>query len=171
MIDVHGPPAEGEVDQLPLDLLGRRPGRGPFLGHADQHHPFRGGELLTVALDDVVLALTLGELDPRDALCSAEGLQGRLERGGDLHEQRRRGDDVPALAQERRHPVATLEAWHIAIELQSVDAVDRQRDMVPQHLGHIGHRVLSPLLVATDTLQPAITGSPTRQPPASHSLV
>jgi hypothetical protein len=67
VVHVHRLAPEREVDVAGPLLLRRGPGPGPLLGDADHHHPGRCGEALPILLDDVVLALALPELDPRDA--------------------------------------------------------------------------------------------------------
>ena len=53
--------------------------RGLLLRPADEHHPLRRGEPLEVLMHDVVLALTLGEVHPRDALGLGEPVHRRGE--------------------------------------------------------------------------------------------
>src|SRR5713101_4798864 len=84
VIDVHGPPVEGEVNPASIDLLGGSPGLGLLLRYTHQHHTFVRSELLAIAFDQLVFVLTLGELDPRDAPRRAVLLQGGLEGVGNF---------------------------------------------------------------------------------------
>ena len=77
-------------------FLGAEQGR-LLLRPPDEHHPLLGGEALEVLVHHVVLALPLGEVDPRNTVDAGEPVHRSAERVGDLRQRRGRGDRQPQL--------------------------------------------------------------------------
>ena len=80
---------------------------------------------------DVVLTLTLGELDHRHVALAAEPVDRGDERLADRIHQRRGGERrTPMPAQEPHHPVHVLQPRLIHVQIQPVDALDLQRHVL-----------------------------------------
>ena len=136
-------PPEGEMHVAPLLGLGRRPARGAFLRHAHQHDPRGRGEAVPVLLDDVILALPLGELDPRNPSRRAPGPHPLLEGVGDLPKDRRRGHHpAPGLTKKGDHPTLALQPGNVPVDVQPIHALHFQRHVVSDNLRCVGHDVL-----------------------------
>ena len=116
-------------------LLGPQHGR-LLLGSAHEHHALGGGEVLQVLRHHVVLPLTLLERDERDLVRLHEGVNGGDEPLADGIHQRRRGDGLAAVTpEEGGDPALVLQPRHVGVQVHPVDALDFQRDVLPQNLG------------------------------------
>jgi len=131
------------LDDPGVPLTGRRVGpllrpEDPslLLGLADEDHPFGGGEAGQVRRHHVVLPLFGREGDEGDLLPGREGLQGPDEGLADRVHQGRGGKRVPAVvAEERDHAPLVLELGDVHVEVHAINALDFQRDVLPENLG------------------------------------
>ena len=105
--------------------------------HGDAGTP---AQAVAIRLDDLVLALPLSELNPRDVMRGGPRTQASLEGIADLAEYLGRGDLLATGAHEKiNHAAGTLQPWDIRIEIQPVEATDFQGHMVFDNLGNVGH--------------------------------
>jgi len=116
--------------------LPRTPHRSLLLRDADQRHPAsaalgRGGG--DERPGDLLLVLTLGEVDHRDAVDLGEPVHLTRVALANLPERRRGRDAEPPLpAQELAHPAHRLQPRHIRLQEDPVDRTARERHMITQ---------------------------------------
>ena len=103
---------------------------------ADVEHPLVPGPLAQVLLRAVVLALAPTERHDVDAVVVSETLDGVDETLRDRrHQHRRRHAAAPDRAEEIRRARRPLQHRHVDVEVQPVDALERQRRVLRQDLG------------------------------------
>lgn len=130
---VHDPRV-GHTISVPT-LLGPEQ-RGLLLRPADEHHPLLRGERGQLLVHDIVLALALHEVDPRDALGVGEPVHRRDEPVGDLGQRRSRGDRQPQLPVHIAHQARrVLQLRLIHIQIHPVDAFHLEPDVTGQDIG------------------------------------
>ena len=136
-------PAEGEMHLAPLLGLGGRPAGGPLLRDPHEDDARGRGEPIAIPLDDVILALPFGEVDPGDPPGVGPGPQPLLEGVGDLPKDGGRGHHPgPGAAEKGHHPALALQPRDIAVDVQPIDAFHVQRHVLSDNLSHVGHRSL-----------------------------
>ncbi len=85
----------------------------------------------------VVLALPGAEVDQIHALVGDEAVDGRHEGLRDrVHEHRGHEREPPVELEEAHHPEIVLQTRLVEVEVHPVDALDFQRDVVAEDIGH-----------------------------------
>jgi hypothetical protein len=103
----------------------------------DEHHPLRGGEVPQTFLHHVVLALTLGEIDPLNALGLREPMHRPDEPVADGGQRRRRRDRQPELPLHiTDQPRGVLQPGQIHVQEHPVDALHLKRDVLGEDISH-----------------------------------
>ena len=88
-------------------------------------------------MHDVVLALTLDEINPRNTLLAGEAAHRRTEAIADRRQRRGRGDRQPQPAVHKPHqPRRVLQLRHIDIEVHPIDALRLKTHMLGQDISH-----------------------------------
>ena len=86
-------------------------------------------------MHDVVLALALREVDPRNTVGAGESVHRGAERVGDLRQRRGRGDRQPQPPlQVADQPDGVLQLRHIDVAVHPVDAVHLEDHMLGQDI-------------------------------------
>ena len=127
-------------------FLGAEQGR-LLLRPPDEQHTLLGGEAGQVLVHDIVLALALGEVDPRNTAGAGEPAYRGAERVGDLGQRRGRGDRQPQLPVHVAHQAGrVLQSRHVDVQIHPVDAIHLEHHMLGQDIadrsryGHDGLR-------------------------------
>lgn len=108
---------------------------GLFLRATHEQHPFGAGEPGQVLVGDVVFALSLGEIHPRDGVVASKPVHRCAERVGDLDQWRGRGDGQPQSSMHIAHQASwVLQSRHIDIAEHAVDALDVENHMFGQDI-------------------------------------
>jgi hypothetical protein len=111
-----------------------------LLGYADEHDAFVVIELRAVLGGDVILALTALELHDRDVVAIGEVIDGSDERVVHRTQERRRRDGVTqVLLEEVAELSGRLQPRKVAVDVEPIDAGDRQRDVIADNLVDVGH--------------------------------
>jgi hypothetical protein len=114
-----------------------RKNRRLLLGLADEEDPLRAGEPGQVLGHHVVLALTFLKGEQRHLVRRHERVDRRHERPTHRGHQGRGGKQLAAMgAKEPGDAALGLEARHVRVEVQAVDAFDFQRRVLAQDLTH-----------------------------------
>jgi hypothetical protein len=107
-----------------------------LLRPADEQHPLLGGESGQVGVHDVVLALALDEVDPRQVVVAGEAAHRRAERVGDLPQRGGRRDRQPELALDvADQPAGMLQLRHVHVAVHPVDAIDLEDHVIGEDIG------------------------------------
>ena len=128
----------------------RSPGGVALVG-GHPHTPVHGSvrlEQLQLLVHDVVLALTLDEVDPGDVGGLREGVDLADEPVADRGQRRGRGDrQAEMLLDVADHPAHVLQPRLVHIAVQPIDALDLEDDMVGEDFGdgagYLHHRLRS----------------------------
>jgi hypothetical protein len=108
-----------------------------LLSPPDGQHPLLGGETRQVLVHDVVLALTLDEVDPRHTLLTGEAAHRRAEAVTDRRQRRGRGDRQPQLAVHEPHqPRRVLQLRHVDVEIHPINALHLEHHMIVEDISH-----------------------------------
>jgi len=136
----HDPRVGRAGDRVAPLLCPEHPGL--LLRSPDEQHPFRAGEPGQVLGGDVVLALTLGELDQRHVLVPAEPVDRRDEALADrVHQRRGRERRATVPAEEAHHTSRVLQPGLVDVQVHPVDALHLQRHMTGENIsGSAGYR-------------------------------
>jgi len=111
-----------------------------LLGPPDEHHSLGapgGFEPRQLLVHDVVLALTLDEVHPRDLLLPGKAVHLGGEPVGDLGQRRGRGDRQPQLAVDVPDQASgVLQPRHIHVQVHPVDALHLEGHVLGDDFGH-----------------------------------
>jgi hypothetical protein len=128
--------------------------------------PSAGSEVLQLFVHHVVLALALGEVDPRNAVVAGEAAYRGAERIGDARQRRGRGYRQSQLPMDvADQPRRVLQLWNINVQIHAVDAVDLEPHMFGQDIadrsryGHHGLRSFGRPVRPTNRTRGSYTGS------------
>ena len=138
MVDRDRLLGEGEESpQDPVGLVGLERDR-TLLGDPDEDHSLPDREARPIVGREVVLPLAPLEVDDGRVVLGSKDLH-RMDKPV-VHgtKQGRRRDRVSQVVpQEVAEPTRGLELGEVAIQVDAVDTVDRERDVVPQYAGHV----------------------------------
>ena len=108
---------------------------GLLLRPPDEQHTLLGGEAGQVLVHDIVLALALRKVDPRNTVGAGESVHRGAERVGDLRQRRGRGDRQPQPPlQVADQPDGILQLRNIDVAVHPVHAVHLEDHMVGQDI-------------------------------------
>jgi len=133
VVDVGARAAHRVAAWLPIALRRCPEHVGALLGDADEHDALATGRLgrVEVGSGDVLLAITLLEVHERDQIGRGIVLDRAVERGRPLAQDRVARDLLARLASEEPgQALGGLEAGHVAVEDEPVDALVAQRDVL-----------------------------------------
>jgi hypothetical protein len=108
-----------------------------LLSPRDEQHPLSALEGRQVLVHDVVLALTLDEIDPRHALVTGEAAHRLAEGVTDRRQRRGRGDRQPQPPMHEPHQARrVLQLRHVDVEVHPIDALHLEHHMIGQDISH-----------------------------------
>ena len=105
-----------------------------FLSDADEDNSFPLTMTLSIFGSDVFFANTRLEMDQGDFILLSKGFHSCFVSGGHLGQNSRRRNIIAAMMQELHQLPGHLQVGNVAVEIDSVDALDVQGHMILQNL-------------------------------------
>jgi hypothetical protein len=124
-------------------VFGRQEHRRELLRHPDRGHPRLTCRRLPChkGAHPIDLAVILTEPHHRDVVVGGEPVHRPAEPGTDLLQDRRRGDLIAQMRDQKRHHLpAHLQIRHITVQIDPIQALQIQAHMPVEHIVHRRHR-------------------------------